>query len=108
MTDQDIPQSPVLQDLNAEMRCGIFSNAKGQIMIIHDQELVSPIQWIEYYEAEDSFSLIHEDGHIQPLGLQLDQKMKANLKHGTEVTLACLFDKKIRSSQTVVFLIKTE
>ncbi len=107
MTNQDPPQIPILENLSAEMRCGIFTNAQGKIMIVHDKPLASSIQWIEYCEIEDSFLLIHEDGHIQALGLQLDPKMRENLKHGTEVTIAYLLNKKIKSSQTVVFLIKS-
>ena len=89
------------------MRCGMFTNAKGEILIVHDKEIASPIQWIEYYEADDIFSLIHENGHIQPLGLKLDHKMKENLLHGSKVTLAHLVDNKIKFSQTVVFLFKS-
>lgn len=106
MDDSNLSE-PVLKDLKTEMRCGMFTNAEGEILIVHDQEITSPIQWIEYDEVDDSFSLIHENGHIQPLGLQLNQKMKANLLHASEVTLAHLADKKIKSSQTVVFLVKS-
>ena len=106
MNDLNLSE-PVLKDLKTEMRCGMFTNAKGEVLIVHDQEIASPIQWIEYDEADDSFSLIHENGHIQPLGLKLDHKMKENLLHGSEVTLARLVDKKIKSSQTVLFLFKS-
>lgn len=98
---------PILKDLNTEMRCGMFTNEKGEILIVHDQEIASPIQWIEYDEADYSFSLIHENGYIQPLGLKLDNKMKANLTHGSKVTLSYLVDNKVKSSQTVVFLVKS-
>lgn len=75
-------------DLNSAMRCGILSNENGEILIIHDQPIRSRIQWIEYNPHEESFSLVHQDGAIQDLGLKFDAKMKENLKHGVEVILA--------------------
>ena len=106
MTNQDPPQIPILENLSAEMRCGIFTNAQGKIMIVHDKPLASSIQWIEYCEIEDSFLLIHEDGRTQDLGVTLDAKMKINLSSGQEATLAFMQNKEIKKTQKVVFVIR--
>ena len=87
MYDAETFQKPI-DDLTTEMRCGIISNKKGEIVIIHDQPIVSKIQWIEYDPNKSDFSLVHEDGTIQNLGLPFDDKMTKNLKHGAEVILA--------------------
>lgn len=94
------------EKLNAEMRCGILSNAKGEILIIHDKPIRSDIQWVEYNPDEKTFFLIHMDGTSQDLGLEFDQKMIENLKHGTEVALAQIADGKMQSSQKTTLIIQ--
>ena len=96
----------IIPPLTEEMRCGIFTNAKGEILIIHDKDMPSDVEWIEYNTIEDQFSLIHHDGQTQDLGIKFDTKIKQNLLHGTEVTLALMLDKKIVSSHKAVFVIK--
>ena len=103
---EELPEHSMFKDLSQEMRCGIFTNPQGEILIIHDKELQSEIQWVEYDPNEQSFSIIHEDGGIQELGIPFNQKIKDNLAHGQEVTLALMVDKKIQSSQKTVFVIR--
>lgn len=88
------------------MRCGLFTNAKGEILIIHDQEIGSPVQWIEYHKKDNQMFLIHENGVSQDLGILIDPKMQGNLLHGMNVVLSYLKDKKIVSSQKVSLLIQ--
>ena len=52
-------------DLHKEMRCGLLSNEKGEILLIYDGELASYIQWVEYNPSNEIFSLIHLDGTAQ-------------------------------------------
>ena len=95
-----------LPDLNKEMKCGVLSNTRGQILIIYDQDITSTIQWIEYDPADVKFTLIHEDGETQEIGVPIDSKMKYNLLNGQEVTLVQMSDKEIKSTQIVVLVIK--
>lgn len=103
---EESPGNFIVKNLNQEMRCGIFTNPQGEILIIHDLALQSEIQWVEYDPNEQTFSIIHEDGRVQELGIPFNQKIKDNLSHGQEVTLAHMIDKKIQSSQKVIFVIR--
>ena len=107
MSDQN-PELPMLENLNTQMRCGIFTNAGGEILIIHDQKIEGVIDYIQYDLREPSFSLIFDDGKIQNLGIDFDEIIKSNLLHGSEVTLAYMDAKTIQSSQKVLFLINKD
>lgn len=99
-------ESPILDHLSSKMRCGIFTNAQGEILIIHDRKITSTVDYIEYDPQEKSFSLIYDDGKMQELGVEFNEKIKDNLLHGSEVTLARMKNKKIISSQKILFLIR--
>ena len=103
----DISENPVLASLYQEMKCGIFTNPDGEVLIVHDQPVQSPIEWIEYDQNTQQFLLVHKHGYIQELGIELDQNMLSNLSQGQEITLAHIVDKKIKALQTVVFLFKS-
>lgn len=105
MSDQT-PESPILDKLNSTMRCAILTNSKGEILIIHDKNLDGVVDYIEYDPTEQSFSLIFDDGRMQDLGLEFDEKIKKNLLHGAEVNLVYMESKVIQSSQKTVFLIR--
>lgn len=106
MLDKDTLDNPVNEPLNTEMRCGILTNANGDILILHDHDISAPVQWIEYDCEDNQLFLILENGKLQDLGLHLDDKMKGNLVQGLEVTLAKVADKKIQSSQKTTIVIK--
>lgn len=95
-----------INDLKTEMRCGILSNRKGEIVIIHDQPIVSKIQWIEYDPNESDFLLVHEDGTVQNLGLPFEDKMKNNLQHGTEVILAYVVNGEFKTTYKTKLVIQ--
>ena len=86
-------ETSILSDLNTKMRCAILTNAQGEILIIHDQALDGTVDYIEHDPETQSFALIFDDGRMQELGITLDQKMKNNLMHGTEVTLTLMENK---------------
>ena len=95
-----------LGSLNQKMRCGIFTNTDGQVLIVHDQEIPHSIEWIEYDESERSISLILEDGALQNLGVNIDQKMHNNLINGIEITLTRVMHGAFSLVQTVVLIVK--
>ncbi len=92
--------------MNMEMRCGILSNAKGEIVIIHDRGMKSPVQWVEYHVGDNKIFLIHEDGSSQNLGLEIDGRMKGNLSHGVGITLVRIVDGKVGATQKVSLMIQ--
>lgn len=96
----------VFSPLYAEMRCCIISDPSGQIAIIHDKDIKSELQWVEYDPKDNKLFLIHSEGQVQDLGIYPEEAMKRNLAHGTEVRLLKFEDKQFRSEQTVVLLIK--
>lgn len=106
MTDFELPENIVLEPLNEEMRCGIFTNSKGQVLIVHVQDIQSPVQWLEYDQHENKLFIIHENGNTQDLGLSVSAKMQSNLLQASEVILAKFADKKIQSSQKITLVIK--
>ncbi len=97
---------PLLKDLNTQMRCGIFSNAGGDILIVHDQEINNELDYVEYDLSDDSFHLIFTDGRMQSLGIEFDPRMKSNLQQGKEVTLSHLKDKQIIASRKTAFIVR--
>ena len=88
------------------MRCSIVSNPSGEIVIFHDQDIRSDIQWIEFNPSEDQLYLIHEDGLSQNLGVELTAQMKKNLSHGIEVNLVRMVDDKPGSATKVTIVIQ--
>lgn len=106
MPDKDTLNNPVNEPLNTEMRCGILTNAKGEILILHDQDISAAVQWVEFDSENDKVYLVLENGRLQSLGFHIDAKMKSNLMQGLEVTLVKLADKKIQSSQNATIIIK--
>ncbi len=93
-------------DLNSQMRCGIVTNLKGDILIVHDLEIKSEIQWVEFDEVEQKLFLIHEDGMPQDLGIQLDSKMRCNIAQGTSVMITQVVDSQIIAFQETTIIIK--
>jgi hypothetical protein len=62
------------------------------------------VDYIQYNQKDDKFTLIFENGKMQDIGITLNEKISADLSHGLQVTLAYFVDKKIQSSQTVTLL----
>lgn len=88
------------------MRCGIFANAKGEILIIHDQEIDKSVQWVEYHKKNRQIFVVYENGRSQDLGLKIDKKMQRNLSNGMQVKLFHIQDKQITSIQEAAFIIQ--
>lgn len=95
-----------LRSLSSEMECGILSNKSGGIVVFYDQPLRSDIQWVEFDQNKEVFSLIHEDGSIQNLGLPFDNKMKKNLQHGEEVILAYISNGEFKRTYKTTLVIQ--
>lgn len=106
MTDENKSDYSTTDTLAIEMRCGIFTNAEGDVMIVHDKEFKEPIQWIEYNQGDNQMFLIYESGAMQDFGVQIDNEMQEHLLHGVKVSVVHLKDKKIQSTQNVVLLIQ--
>jgi hypothetical protein len=100
------PSEPILNTLKDEMRCGIFTNAKGEILIVHDHELSGYLGWVEYDEADSRLYLVRETGSIQPLGLDIDKAVQKNLRKANTITLAHLSNQTIISTQQVVLIFR--
>lgn len=104
---ENSPQhKPVLESLGSTMDCGLFTNEKNDILLVHYEELPDVVDYMQYDPSILKFSLIYENGQIQELGLTMQDRIDANLRNGAEVTLARMKDKKIASTQKVVFLIE--
>jgi len=98
---------PVLENLASTMRCGLFTNAKNEILLIYYGDLLETVDYIQYNPASQTFSIIYENGQIQILGLTMQDRINANLINGTEVTMARMQNEKLVSSQRVIFLIES-
>ena len=92
--------------LKETMKCGMFTNDKGEVLIIHDQQLISEIQWIEYDPKEQNLSLILENGCIQNMSIELDEKTCSNLSNGIDVKIAYINDRKIQDVLTVSIVVQ--
>ena len=89
------------------MRSCAFTNAEGQVVIVHDQPLYQTVSWVEFNADEDLFYIVFEDGMMQNLGFDIDQKMKSNMLSSTEVQLSLLQNKKFIQTDTVPIVINT-
>lgn len=92
--------------LNEVARCGMFTNAQGDVLIIHDKPVDSQIQWIEYDPVQKKLSLILENGLPQDLGLKFDEKTSGNLLNSRDVQISNIIDGKIQNTQTVGIVIQ--
>jgi hypothetical protein len=99
-------ENPVLQPLSESMRCGIFSNSKGEVLIIYNYTLETTVQWLEFHVGDRSLSIIHETGKIQDLGIKIDNKMKKNIMKCQEVSMAQISDNKIQKTQKISLIIQ--
>lgn len=91
--------------LSRLMRCGILTNAQGQIVIVHDKEIISSVQWVEYDAANDTIMIIYADGSAQDLGVKIDDKTRANLVKAKDAIFSLVKDKKAHSAFKVAFII---
>lgn len=96
----------ILNELSSAMRCAVFTNPHGGILIVHDRAIKGDIDYIEYDPEQKTFSLIFADGKMQPLGIEFNSTIKNNLLNGQQVVLSFLDNGEIQSSQTVAFLIR--
>lgn len=97
---------PVLKNLSTQVKCGIFTNKQGDILIVQDSPLSSEIKYVEYDPANNSFSLVYTNGFTQNLGIDINENMKKNLKQGKEVNFAYIANEKIQSVHTAMLLIQ--
>jgi len=87
------------------MRCGIFTSKSGKVLIIHDQNLDTELQWAEFDCHSKQFSLVHEDGKIQHLGLNVCAEAEKNLLSSKEISLAVIKNQKVQSLQNVILIL---
>jgi len=92
--------------LSAKMRCGVFTNSKGQALIVYDKEIASPIQWVEYDLSENQLYLVHEDGIPQPMGIDIGADVQSHLVNSQKIMLARLSESKITEQNLVSLVIK--
>lgn len=98
---------PILESLGESMRCGLFTNEKSDILLVHYDALPATVEYMQYDPAIQKFTLVYETGQIQELGLTMQDRIDANLRNGAEVILARMKDKKLTATQKVTFLIQT-
>ena len=67
------------------MEYGIFSNMNGDILIVHDQKLQAPVEWVEYDTQTEVFLLVYENGETFVLDIELSKKTKSNVSHGIKI-----------------------
>lgn len=96
----------VFTPMNTDMRCCIVADPAGNIVIVHDKDIKSALQWIEYDPKDNKLFLIHEEGQIQDLGIYPNDAMKKNIAHGSEIKLVKFSNNLFESEQSVVLLIK--
>lgn len=88
------------------MSCGVFTNAAGQITIVHDKVITDPLRWLEFDTTGDSFTLVYENGETQPLGITLSPPARANLLKAQDVDIVCIADKERITRRTLTLIIR--
>ena len=97
---------PILEAMGDTMKCGVFTNTNGQILIVHDKEIEGALQWVEYDASFNTLSLIHIGGKVQDLGLEIKQQMQENIANSDQVTLAYMEGQQIKTVQQAILVVK--
>lgn len=105
MSESKDDDAPILQNLNANMKCGVFTNADGTVVFVHDQQLPGEVGWVEFDPQQDDFMFIHENGKSQQSGVKLSKQTKKNLLEASEINVVLIQNKKLISQKTVSFII---
>ena len=107
MSDHFDISDVVLKHLSEQMRCFAVTNARGDVIIVHELETTSPIAWVEYEANQRDFALIHDAGRLQGLGVSIDMAMHENLLNCQTVLLAQAQGQEIVHVQKVTLVVKT-
>ncbi len=102
----DTIENPVLPPLAPQMKCAAFTNKKGDLLIAHEEPLPSRLLWVEYDRPLQMFSLIHKEGRIQDLGVEMTQDMLNTLHSGKVIQVAHIKQKKVQSAQKATLIIR--
>ncbi len=92
--------------LSQKMKCGLLSSDEGDLLILHDKELDTTIQWVEFKPDIKELHIIHENGASQNLGVLLDDMTIENLERGQIICLAYVRDQEILNTQNVSLIIQ--
>ncbi len=95
-----------INTLSEIMRCGVFTNAQGKVFVVHDSDIPSPVDWVEYDEYEKKVSIVTEDGVMQDLGIEINDQTHNNIIGSEEITIAKLNDGEFSAVQTVSLIVK--
>ena len=98
-------ESPVLDSMDSVMQCGLLTNAKGDLLILHDRPLAADVQWVEFHKDTGELCIIYDSGQSESLGLSFDGKTISNISNGMEVNLLHLDEEKLVSRVSTVLTI---
>lgn len=105
MSDSEHINSFFREPLADLSRCGILTNSKGDVLIIHDYVFPEDIGWVEYNPEDGAILIVDEAGISQALGHQIRDQAKQNLLHAQEVYLARVVDKQVSEYSKVNLII---
>ncbi|MAI60843.1 MAG: hypothetical protein CMH29_00245 [Micavibrio sp.] len=105
MNTEHIPTEKLLS-LSEQTRCCIFSNAKGDVVLLHEGPTQAPVQWIEYVASTKGFNLVIDKGTVQSLGTEINEQMHNNLLKCKKVILICIENKEPVSKHDVAMVLK--
>ena len=74
------------QTLKDMMRCGVLANENGEVMILHEQDLPAPIQWVEFDPDINSFVFIFENAEILEFGHVIHPQSEQHILNSGEIT----------------------
>lgn len=94
------------EKLSEQMRCAILTNSIGNIMVIHDQPLNSPVQWLELDTISNKLFLVYEDGDMQDFGYKIEADVLNNIRTGQNVDLAYFSEGEIKSKVQTSFIFR--
>lgn len=93
---------PLLQ----QMKCRIYATPKGEIILTHEEKLPFIPQWVECDLNTAEITIIHDNGDIKNLGINLTPEILKNIKIAEEITFAHITENEIKSFQTVKIVIQ--
>ena len=88
------------------MRCGMFTNKQGELLVIHNKELGHDIQWVEFEPDTRTCVFVYDDGAYQPLGIELTENMAEHIMVSRTLHTCHILDGKKLAQQSASVIIK--
>lgn len=100
-------QPAMLPPLATRMGVDLVVNEKSDIWLLHDKPFAEIVKWIEFHQDLNKVILIMASGKQQELGMVVPEDIAKDLRHGRQIYLVHMQDKKISDCGMVPLMVHT-